>query len=83
MAGRVARGGARSLPLRGETSIHRSTPTHSTVPMAEIDARGRAPGLRPWILGILLLAALAALGLWLLDERGDDRALDGVAAPAQ
>ena len=50
--------------------------------MTEIDARGRAPGLRPWILGILLLAALAALGVWLLDERADDRALEGVTAPA-
>jgi hypothetical protein len=51
--------------------------------MAEIDARGRAPGPRPWILGILLLASLAALGLWLLDERADDRALEGVSAPAR
>lgn len=51
--------------------------------MAETDVRGRAPGLRPWILGILLLAALAAAGLWLLDERADDRALDGVSAPGQ
>jgi hypothetical protein len=51
--------------------------------MTEIDAHGRAPGLRPWILGILLLAALAALGLWLLDERADDRALDGVAETAR
>lgn len=50
--------------------------------MTESHARRRAPGLRPWILGILLLAALAALGVWLLDERADDRALDGVAAPA-
>ncbi len=51
--------------------------------MADIDVRRRGPGPRPWILGILLLAALAALGLWLLDERADDRALDGVSATAR
>ncbi len=50
--------------------------------MADIDVRPRGPGLRPWLLGILLLAALAALGVWLLDERGDDRTLDGVSRPA-
>jgi predicted outer membrane lipoprotein len=50
--------------------------------MADIDVTRRGPGLRPWILGILLLAALAALGMWLLEERGDDRALDGVSAEA-
>lgn len=50
--------------------------------MADIDVRPRGPGARPWILGILLLAALAALGVWLLDERGDDRALQGVSGPA-
>ena len=50
--------------------------------MADIDARPGGPGLRPWIVGILLLAALAALGLWLLDERADDRALQGVSRTA-
>jgi hypothetical protein len=50
--------------------------------MADIDVRPRRPGLRPWLMGILLLAALAALGVWLLDERGDDRALEGVSGPA-
>lgn len=49
--------------------------------MADIDVRPRGPGPRPWILGILLLIALAALGVWLLDERGDDRALQGVSGP--
>jgi hypothetical protein len=49
--------------------------------MADIDVRPRGPGARPWILGILLLAALAALGVWLLDERADDRALEGVSGP--
>ncbi len=50
--------------------------------MADLDVTRRAPGLRPWILGILLLAALAALGVWLLEERGDDRTLEGVSAEA-
>lgn len=49
--------------------------------MADIDVRPRGPGPRPWILGILMLVILAALGLWLLDERGDDRALQGVSGP--
>ena len=49
--------------------------------MADIDVRPRGPGPRPWIVGILLLVALAALGVWLLDERGDDRALQGVSGP--
>ena len=49
--------------------------------MADIDVRPRRPGARPWILGILLLAALAALGMWLLDGREDDRALEGVSGP--
>lgn len=51
--------------------------------MADINVRRRGPGARPWIVGILMLAALAALGLWLLDERADDRALDGVSATAE
>lgn len=55
--------------------------------MADIDVRPRRPGLRPWLMGILLLAVLAALGVWLLDGRGDDRVLEAVsstaAAPAQ
>jgi hypothetical protein len=50
--------------------------------MADIDVQPRGPGLRPWLLGILLVAVLAALGVWLLDERGDDRALEGVSGPA-
>ncbi|HEU0016590.1 MAG TPA: hypothetical protein VFQ45_23110 [Longimicrobium sp.] len=37
----------------------------------------RGPGARPWILGVLALVALALLALWLLDERADDRALQG------
>ncbi len=47
--------------------------------MTETEAGRRAPGLRPWIVGILAPAALAALGVWLLDERADDRALDSVS----
>jgi hypothetical protein len=50
--------------------------------MADIDVRPRGPGARPWIVGILLLAALAALGVWLLDGREDDRALQEVSGPA-
>ena len=50
--------------------------------MADIDVRPRGPGLRPWIAGILLLAALAALGVWLLDDRGDDRTLESVSTRA-
>jgi hypothetical protein len=49
--------------------------------MADIDVRPRGPGARPWIVGILLLAVLAALGVWLLDGREDDRALQGVSGP--
>ena len=51
--------------------------------MADIDVRPRGPGLRPWLAGILLLALLAALGLWLLDGRADDRTLEGISEPAE
>ncbi|MBW3572334.1 MAG: hypothetical protein KY467_14630 [Gemmatimonadetes bacterium] len=50
--------------------------------MAEIDVTRRGPGLRPWIFGVLLLAALAALGVWLLEERADNRTLEAVSAEA-
>ena len=50
--------------------------------MADIEVRRGGPGPRPWIVGILLLAALAAAALWLLDGRADDRALEGVSAEA-
>jgi hypothetical protein len=51
------------------------------------DLRVRGPGPRPWIIGIVLLALVAALAFWLLDERADDKTLDGIsrgggAAPA-
>lgn len=42
----------------------------------------RGPGARPWIVGIVLLALVAALAFWLLDERADDRALDGMSSRA-
>ena len=50
--------------------------------MADIDVRPRGPGLRPWIAGIVLLAVLAALGMWLLDDRGGDRTLESVSREA-
>ena len=50
--------------------------------MADIEVRPRGPGLRPWIAGLLLLAALAALGLWLLDDPAGDRALESVSIQA-
>lgn len=43
------------------------------------DLRVRGPGPRPWIIGIVLLALVAALAFWLLDERADDEALDGIS----
>ncbi|HWK89845.1 MAG TPA: hypothetical protein VNP72_07610 [Longimicrobium sp.] len=45
--------------------------------MADGEGRRRGPGARPWILGVLALLVLALLALWLLDERADDRALEG------
>lgn len=50
--------------------------------MADIDVQRRGPGPRPWIYGVLALLVLAVLAVWLLDERADDRALDGAATPA-
>lgn len=44
------------------------------------DLRARGPGPRPWIIGIVLLALVAALAFWLLDERADDEALDGISS---
>jgi hypothetical protein len=77
----MKRSGARSLPSAGK--IHQSNhPEKADYTMSDIDATRRGPGLRPWILGILLLVALAALGTWLLEERGDDRTLEGVSAEA-
>ena len=78
----TTRSGARSLPVRGPRStepIHREKADRT---MADINVTRRGPGPRPWILGILLLAVLAALGMWLLEERGDDRTLDGVSTEA-
>ncbi len=43
------------------------------------DLRARGPGPRPWIIGIVLLALVAALAFWLLDERADDKTLDGIS----
>ena len=43
------------------------------------DHRVRGPGPRPWIIGIVLLALVAALAFWLLDERADDKTLDGIS----
>jgi hypothetical protein len=35
--------------------------------MADLDVRPPAPGWKPWLAGLLLLALLAAAALWLLD----------------
>jgi len=43
------------------------------------DLRVRGPGPRPWIIGIVLLALVAALAFWLLDERADDKTLDSIS----
>lgn len=43
------------------------------------DLRARGPGPRPWIIGIVLLALVAALAFWLLDERADDKTLDSIS----
>jgi hypothetical protein len=48
--------------------------------MENEQARVRGPGPRPWIIGIALLALVAALAFWLLDERADDKALDGMSS---
>jgi hypothetical protein len=47
--------------------------------MGNDDVRVRGPGPRPWIIGIVLLALVAALAFWLLDERADDKALEGIS----
>jgi hypothetical protein len=47
--------------------------------MEDNDARVRGPGARPWIIGIVLLALVAALAFWLLDERADDKTLDSIS----
>ena len=44
------------------------------------DLRARGPGPRPWIIGIVLLALVAALAFWLLDERADDKTLEGISS---
>ena len=44
------------------------------------DLRARGPGPRPWIIGIVLLALVAALAFWLLDDGADDRALEGISS---
>lgn len=46
--------------------------------MTDERAGARGPGARPWIVGVALLTLLAALASWLLDERADDKALDGM-----
>ena len=51
--------------------------------MKDNDAGVRAPGARPWIIGIVLLALVAALAFWLLDEGADDRALEGMSSRAE
>jgi hypothetical protein len=44
------------------------------------DVRARGPGPRPWIIGIVLLALVAALAFWLLDERADDKTLESISS---
>lgn len=46
----------------------------------DLRVRGPGPGPRPWIIGIVLLALVAALAFWLLDERADDKTLDGISS---
>jgi hypothetical protein len=43
------------------------------------DVRVRGPGPRPWIIGIVLLALVAALAFWLLDDGADDKTLDSIS----
>ncbi|HEY7770259.1 hypothetical protein [Longimicrobium sp.] len=43
------------------------------------DLRVRGPGPRPWIIGIVLLALVAALAFWLLDDGADDKTLDSIS----
>ena len=50
--------------------------------MADIDVRPRRPGLRPWLIGVAVLAAAALLAVWLLDDRSDERALESVSLQA-
>ncbi len=72
-----------TLPAPPPNRIHRPIhPENAERTMADTHVNPRGPGLRPWIVGILLLAVLAALGMWLLEERGDDRTLDGVSTEA-
>ena len=47
--------------------------------MADAQTQWRGPGARPWVIGILVLAAVAALAFWLLDSRAEERALEGVS----
>ena len=51
--------------------------------MADARTQWRGPGARPWVIGILVLAAVAALAFWLLDSRAEDRALEGVSGTVQ
>jgi hypothetical protein len=43
------------------------------------ELRVRGPGPRPWIIGIVLLAVVAALAFWLLDDGADEKTLDSIS----